>query len=273
MNEQTATCEFDWAGKKIKFETGKLALLADSAIRVDFGQTSVLISVVIGQEPKETDFFPLLVDYEEKFYASGKISGSRFIKREGKPSEQAVLNARIIDRPIRPMFPKNYRNDIQIVITVLSYDPHCPPEIPSILGASLALSLSNAPFAGPIGAVRVAVNKGEFVLNPSDELVDLDLDFIVVGNKERILMVEGKASELPEDKIIEVLSWAHKQLMFTIKAQEEFMKKTKIEKPEFVISESDIHLKVSDLLGSELKGVLKIIDQKEREDRLSQFQQ
>ncbi|MCD6422295.1 polyribonucleotide nucleotidyltransferase [bacterium] len=274
MEEGTKVKEFDWQGKKLRFETGRLAHFADASVRVDFGDTTVFCTVVVSEEPREdVDFFPLLVDYEEKFYASGKISGSRFIKREGKPSESAILNARLIDRPLRPLFPKDYRHDVQIIVTVLSYDPECPPEIPSLLGASLALCLSPAPFEGPVGAVRVGLKGGEFVLNPSDELEGLEADFVVVGNEERILMVEGKAKEVPEAEILRLFEWALRQLQFGLKAQQEFLKDFKIIKPEYAISESDIHIKISDLLGSELKKVLQLRDEEERKANLERFEE
>jgi len=274
MNQKLEVKEFDWQGKKLKFSTGDLAFFADSEIRVDFGETTILVTVAVSPEPREeVDFLPLLVNYEEKFYASGKISGSRFIKREGRPSEQAVLNARLIDRPIRPLFPKNYKNDVQIVATVLSYDPECPPEVPSILAASLALCLSSAPFQGPIGAVRVGLKNNEFILNPTDGIdEDLDLDFIVVGNKEKILMIEGRAKEIPEDKVIEAITWAHQQLLFSLEIQKDFLKDAKEEETEYLISESDIHIKVSDLLGSELKKALAIKDAEKRDLHLSEFE-
>ncbi len=272
--EKVYSKEFDWHGKTLRFETGKLAHFADSAVRVDFGDTTVLCTVVVSEEPREeVDFFPLLVDYEEKYYASGKISGSRFIKREGRPSEEAILNARLIDRPIRPLFPKYYRNDVQVVVTVLSYDPQFPPEIPSIIGTSLALSMSPAPFGGPVGAVRVGLKNDEFVLNPSDEIEGLELDLKVVGNKERILMVEGWAKEVEEERMIEVLQWAHKQLQFSLRIQEEFLGELTLQKPEFVVSESDIHVKLSDLIGAELKKALQVKDEEERQARLNQFEE
>ncbi|MCD6194700.1 polyribonucleotide nucleotidyltransferase [bacterium] len=274
MKQKTYSKEFDWKGKTLKLETGKLAHFADSAVRIDFGKTTVLCTVVVSKEPREeADFFPLLIDYEEKYYASGKISGSRFIKREGRPSEEAVLNARLIDRPIRPLFPKYYRNDVQVVVTVLSYDPQCPPEIPSIIGTSLALSISQAPFQGPVGAVRVGMKNNEIILNPSDEIEGLELDLKVVGNRERILMVEGWAKEISEKRMLEVLRWAHKQLQFAIKVQEEFLANLDIKKAELLISESDIHVKLSSLLGSKIKKTLQLKNEEKRQEELNRFEE
>ena len=151
--------EVDFAGKKLELSTGKLAQLADGSIQAKYGDTVVLACVCVAPQPnQEIDYFPLLVDYEEKFYAAGKISGSRFIKREGRPSDAAILTSRLIDRPLRPLFPKEYRNDIQVIVTVLSVDKKNDPEIVSIIAASTALMQSPAPFEGPVGAVRVQVN-------------------------------------------------------------------------------------------------------------------
>jgi len=273
------TEEFKWDDKVLKIEVGKLAFFSDAAVRIDFGETTVLATAVVGDEPREdVDFFPMSIDYEEKFYASGKISGSRFIKREGKPSEQAVLNGRMIDRPLRPLFPKGYRNDVQVVITILSYDPVCPPEIPSILAASLALSLTRAPFCGPVGAVRIGLKDNKFILNPSDELKEeLDLDLVVVGTKERILMIEGEAKQIEDKKVLEALEFAHKELQKPLNFQEKFLKnhekEYKLEKEEFLYSESDIHIKINDYLGKDLVHIVGITDSMEKEAKLKEFEE
>lgn len=273
------TAELIWDGKKLKIEVGALAFFADASVKIDFGDTTVLATVVVAEKPREeVDYLPLLIDYEEKFYASGKISGSRFIKREGRPSEQAVLNARMIDRPIRPLFPKNYRNDVQIVVTILSYDPDCPPEVPSILAASLALSLTRAPFDGPVGAARVGLKDDKFILNPSDEIKDdLDLDFVVAGTHDRVMMIEGEAREIDDKKVIEAISWAHGQLQESLKFQENFIKKYakeyKLEKEENLVSASDIHIKINDYLGKQLKDAIALRDELERQDRIKDFEE
>ncbi|MDD3773720.1 MAG: polyribonucleotide nucleotidyltransferase [Patescibacteria group bacterium] len=273
------TKEFTWDGKKLKFEVGALAFFADASVRIDFGDTTVLATAVVAEKPRdEVDYLPLLIDYEEKFYASGKISGSRFIKREGRPSEQAILNARMIDRPIRPLFPKSYRNDVQVVVTILSYDPTCPPEVPSIIAASLALSLTRAPFEGPVGAARVGLKDNEFILNPSDEMKDeLDLDFVVVGTNDRVMMIEGEAREIPDEKVIEAISWAHDKLRESLKFQEDFIKQHakdyKLEKEEILVSESDIHIKITDYLGKELKDAIALKDELERQGKIKDFEE
>ncbi len=207
-----------------KLSTGKVARQADAAVLIEYGETVVLVTVTRG-EAENLDYFPLTVDFEEKFYATGKIPGG-FLKREGKPSEAAVLSARMIDRPIRPLFPPNYREKVHIVATVLSADnEHCP-SIAGLLGASAALMMSAAPFQGPIAGVRVGRIKGQLVANPSDaELEQSDMEIIVAGNKEKILMVEGSMNEVPEEEVLEALAFAQGEIRNLIALQEEFLAK------------------------------------------------
>jgi polyribonucleotide nucleotidyltransferase len=162
------TYSVDFCGRELKLETGKLALLAQGSIKVTCGETVVLATAVVSDEAREgVDFFPLLVDYEERLYAAGKISGSRFIKREGRPSDAAILACRMIDRPIRPLFPKGFRNDVQVIITVLSYDGENDPDILGMVAASAALMQTKAPFKGPIGAVKIGLIDGKLIANPT----------------------------------------------------------------------------------------------------------
>jgi polyribonucleotide nucleotidyltransferase len=207
-----------------KLSTGKVARQADAAVLVEYGETVVLVTVTRG-EAENLDYFPLTVDFEEKFYATGKIPGG-FLKREGKPSEAAILSARMIDRPIRPLFPPNYREKVHIVATVLSADnEHCP-SIAGLLGASAALMMSAAPFQGPIAGVRVGRINGQIVANPSDaELEQSDMNIIVAGNKEKILMVEGSMNEVPEEEVLEALAFAQGEIRNLIALQEEFLAK------------------------------------------------
>jgi polyribonucleotide nucleotidyltransferase len=207
-----------------KLSTGKVARQADAAVLVEYGETVVLVTVTRG-EAENLDYFPLTVDFEEKFYATGKIPGG-FLKREGKPSEAAILSARMIDRPIRPLFPPNYREKVHIVATVLSADnEHCP-SIAGLLGASAALMMSAAPFQGPIAGVRVGRINGQLVANPSDaELEQSDMEIIVAGNKEKILMVEGSMNEVPEEEVLEALALAQGEIRNLIALQEEFLAK------------------------------------------------
>jgi polyribonucleotide nucleotidyltransferase len=207
-----------------KLSTGKVARQADAAVLVEYGETVVLVTVTRG-EAENLDYFPLTVDFEEKFYATGKIPGG-FLKREGKPSEAAILSARMIDRPIRPLFPPNYREKVHIVATVLSADnEHCP-SLAGLLGASAALMMSAAPFQGPIAGVRVGRINGQLVANLSDaELEQSDMNIIVAGNKEKILMVEGSMNEVPEEEVLEALAFAQGEIRNLIALQEEFLAK------------------------------------------------
>ena len=188
------------AGRTLTLETGRMAKQAGGAVLVTYGETVVLATATTSEEPREgIDFFPLQVEFEEKMYAAGKIPGG-FIKREGRPTENAILTARLTDRPLRPLFPKDYRNDVQVVLTVLSADQANDPAICAIIGASAALSISDIPFYGPVGAVRVGLIGGEIVVNPTmPEMAYSDLDLMVAGTADSILMVEAGAKEVPED--------------------------------------------------------------------------
>ena len=173
----------EFAGKKLEIETGQMAFRADGSVTVRYGDTVVLATAVVALQPKpETDFFPLLIDYEERMYASGKISGSRFMKREGRPSDQAILTSRLIDRPIRPLFPKGFRNDVQVMVTVLSADLTHEPDIISIIAASTALMLTGVPFDGPIAAARIGQIDDKLVVNPTvQEQEKSELNLTVAG--------------------------------------------------------------------------------------------
>src|SRR5437763_1686332 len=197
-------------GNEITFETGKLAKQADGAVVVRSGETMVLATAMGRQEPREgADFFPLTVDVEERMYAAGKIPGG-FFKREGRPTERAILTARMIDRPIRPLWPKGYKNETQVICTVLSADLVTAHDILCINGASAALMISPLPFLGPVGAVRIGMIDGELVVNPTLPEVEeqTELDLIVVGTLEGLTMVEAGANEVPEDKLLEALDVA-----------------------------------------------------------------
>ncbi|MGZ8695270.1 MAG: polyribonucleotide nucleotidyltransferase, partial [Gaiellaceae bacterium] len=209
--------------QEISFETGKLAKQADGSVLVRSGDTMVLATAMGRMEPREgADFFPLTVDVEERMYAAGKIPGG-FFKREGRPTERAILTARMIDRPIRPLWPKGYRNETQVICTVLSADLITPHDILCINGASAALMISPLPFIGPVGAVRVGLIDGELVLNPSLPQIEEDttLDLIVVGTKEGLTMVEAGAQEVPESTLLEALDLAHREIIKLCETQEE----------------------------------------------------
>ena len=200
------TKELNWAGKKITLETGKVARQADGAVMVTYGETTILVTAVAAKSAKAgQDFFPLSVHYQEKYFAAGKIPGG-FFKREGRPTERETLISRLIDRPIRPLFPKAFLNETQVIATVLSYDLQNESDIPALIGASAALTISGVPFMGPVGAARVGLIDGELVLNPTiEQMTKSSLDLVVAGTREGVLMVESEASELTEEKMLEAV--------------------------------------------------------------------
>ena len=224
--DSTTSVSVTVGGQEIVFETGKLAKQADGAVVVRSGDTMVLATAQGRQEAREgQDFFPLTVDVEEKMYAAGKIPGG-FFKREGRATERATLTARMIDRPIRPLWPKGFRNEVQVICTVLSADMITPHDILCINGASAALMISSLPFAGPVGAVRIGLVEGELVVNPSLEATDeSELDLIVVGTKDGLTMVEAGANQVPEDVLLEALEKAHRKIVKLCEAQEELREK------------------------------------------------
>src|SRR6266542_981686 len=212
--------EAEIGGQPFSFEAGKLAEQADGAVLVRYGDT-VLLATAVSAEPREgIDFFPMTIDYEERMYAAGKSPGG-FIKRESRPSEAAILAMRLTDRPIRPLFPKGYKQDVQIVLTVLSTDQENDPDILAINGASAALSISSIPFEGPVGAVRVGYIDGAFVTNPTNtQLDESQLDLVVAGTREAVMMVEAGAKILPESVMADAIEYGHRELQRSIDLQE-----------------------------------------------------
>jgi len=210
-------------GRTLTVETGHLAQQASGAVTIRMGDTMLLVTAVMAAAPREgIDFFPLTADYEEKLYAAGKIPGG-FIRREGRPSEQAILNSRLIDRPIRPLFPKDFRNDVQVVATVLSVDQEADPAILAIVGASTALSISPIPFQGPIGAVRMGILDDQLVVNPPvNRMAESKLDLVVAGTRDAIIMVEAGAKEVAEERIVEALRVAQREIVRICDMQEAF---------------------------------------------------
>ncbi|MEK3882188.1 polyribonucleotide nucleotidyltransferase [Paenibacillus sp. PL2-23] len=199
-------------GRPLILETGRLAKQANAAVTVRYGETVILCTVTASSEPKDLDFFPLTVNYEERLYAVGKIPGG-FIKREGRPSEKAILSSRLTDRPIRPLFPEGFRNDVQIANIVMSVDQDCSPEIAAMIGTSAALTISDVPFSGPIGGVIVGRVNGQFVINPTVEQEQLtDIFVVVAGTKEAIMMVEAEANEVPESVMLEAIMFGHDEI-------------------------------------------------------------
>ncbi|GBD16627.1 Polyribonucleotide nucleotidyltransferase [bacterium HR26] len=231
-------------GRMLTIETGRVAEQADGAVTVQYGETVVLSTVVGAKEPAEgLDFFPLTVDYEEKMYAAGKIPGG-FFRREGRPSEAAILAARLTDRPIRPLFPKGYRNEVQIISTVLSADQENEPDVLSIIGASAALTLSDIPWYGPVGAVRVGEIDGELVINPtSRQLLESRLDLVVAGTADAVVMVEGQANEIPEERLVEAILLAHQEIRRIVELQRELQAVAGKPKREFIPPAENTELK------------------------------
>ena len=211
--------EIEWGGRKLKLETGHMARQADAAVFAQYGETSVLATVVAAKSPRPgADFFPLTVNYQEKTYAAGKIPGG-FFKREGRPSEKETLTSRLIDRPIRPLFVDGFRNDTQVIITVLSHDLENDPDVVAMVAVSAALTLSGVPFLGPIGGARVGLVNDKLVLNPLlDEMPESKLDLVVAGTQDAVMMVESEAQELSEDKMLEAVMFGHKEFQPVIDA-------------------------------------------------------
>lgn len=260
-------------GEDILIETGKMAGLASGAVTVQMGETVILATAVISDEPREgVDFLPLLVDYEERLYAAGKISGSRFIKREGRPSEQAILACRLIDRPLRPLFPKNFRNDVQVIITTLSYDGKNDPDVLGIIAASTALMITNAHFEGPVAAARIGLINDKFVINPSrQQLADSKLDLVVAGTKDKVMMIEAAANEVEEGLILDAIQLAHKEMQPAIKLQSQIAKdidKIKLEEAR----EESIHEDVKKYLGAKVAKAVREIDKEKRNKLLKAFE-
>src|SRR6202521_5288796 len=202
--------ELDWGGRKLILETGKMARQADGAVLVSYGDTIVLCTAVGARTTRPgQDFFPLTVNYQEKAFAAGKIPGG-FFKREGRPSEKEVLVSRLIDRPIRPLFPDGFRNEVQIVATVLSHDLENDPDVVAMIGCSAALTLSGIPFFGPVGGARVGYIDGQYVLNPTaDQMKRSQLELVVAGTRDGVLMVESEARELTEDVMLGAVTFGH----------------------------------------------------------------
>jgi polyribonucleotide nucleotidyltransferase len=242
------TCE--WGGRAISIETGKIAKQTSGSVTVQYGDSIVLVTAVASKVPRENaSFFPLTVDYQEMNYAAGKIPGG-FFKREGRPSEREILTSRFIDRPLRPLFPDGFVNDVQIIATVLSADPENNPDILAIIGASAALTISDIPFRGPIAGVRVGRIDDRFIINPSwDQLSQSSLDIIVAGSRDALVMVEGGASILSEETMADAISCGHSSIMDIIAMQDEL--RQAVGKPKMTFIEA----KPDEALLKEVEGI------------------
>src|SRR5918911_2777068 len=250
----------DWGGRELVLETGKMARQADGAVLARYGETTVLATVVANKEPREgIDFLPLTVDYQEKAYAAGRIPGGYF-KREGRPSERETLISRLIDRPVRPLFADGWRNETQVIVTVLSHDMENDPDVLSMVAASAALTLSGVPFKGPIGAARVAFSNDEYILNPTlDEMTDTQLDLVVAGTTDAVLMVESEAKELSEEIMLGAVMFGHRHFQPVINAIIELAEKAAKEPREVtVIDNSAIEKEMLGLIEQELRAAYAI---------------
>ncbi|MFA5098304.1 MAG: polyribonucleotide nucleotidyltransferase [Candidatus Margulisiibacteriota bacterium] len=260
------------SGRKLTLETGRLARQASGSVIISYGDTMVLASCTVSQKIRDgIDYFPLLVDYEEKMYAVGKIPGG-FFKREGRPTEKAILTSRLIDRPIRPLFPEGFKNDVQIVVTPLSVDDANPPDVLAIIGASAALSISEIPFDGPIGAVRVGRIDDKFVINPTNEELDKsDLDLVFAGTKDEISMIEAKANQVPEEVVLEAISFGLKTIEDVIQLQKDLMKKAGQPKMKIKVFLPDEKLAqyVAKEAKKDIEEALHIEDKEKQQDRLA----
>jgi len=238
LNEQKFQMEV--GGRTLVIETGRLAKQANGSVLVRYGDTAVLVTAVMSREPREgIDFFPLLVDYEERMYAVGRIPRV-WLRREGRPSEAATLAARMIDRPLRPLFPEGFRNDVQIVATVMSVEQDNAPDVTALIGASAALTISDIPFLGPVGAVRVGRVDGQFVINPTVEQMERsELDLVVAGTKDAVMMVEAGAKELPESVMLDAIMFGHEEVKRIVALQEEMRAAVGKPKAEVKLHEPD----------------------------------
>jgi polyribonucleotide nucleotidyltransferase len=278
VDYKTRVYEVDFAGKKLTLETGKLAQLAPGSITARCGDTVVLATAVVGEEPREgVDFFPLLVEFEERFYAAGKISGSRFIKREGRPSDAAVLASRKIDRPLRPLFPKNYRNDVQVIVTVLSYDEENDPDVIGLVAASCALMQTHAPYKGPIVAMNVGIVSGAIKLNPTEtELAESDLNMTVAATENRVMMLEVESKEVPEETIVKGIEKVLEAVKPIIDLQNEIgaeFTKVTTEEGTYVDPSVAIHAEVHNFVADKLKKAIKELNKEQREAQINLFEQ
>ncbi|MBP2628819.1 MAG: Polyribonucleotide nucleotidyltransferase, partial [Firmicutes bacterium] len=267
------TFQMQLGNRTLIIETGKMAKQAGGSVLVRYGDTAVLVTATASAEPREgMDFFPLTVDYDEKLYSVGKIPGG-FIKREGRPSESSILAGRLIDRPIRPLFASGFRNDVQVVATVLSIDQNNPPEIPAMIGASCALSISDIPFNGPVGGVRVGIIDNQFIINPNiAEQERSDLNLVVAGTKDAVLMVEAAANELSEDVILEAISFGHDVIREIIALQETMIAEVGKTKREIKLYDvpADINAAVRSYATDSLTIAVTNPDKLSRQDNIKQ---
>ncbi|WP_431029513.1 polyribonucleotide nucleotidyltransferase [Lysinibacillus sp. LZ02] len=266
---------YEWAGRPLVIEVGQLAKQANGAALVRYGETAVLATATMSKSPKPLDFFPLTVNYEERLYAAGKIPGG-FIKREGRPSEQAVLTSRLIDRPIRPMFPDGFRNEVQVISMVMSNDQDCPSDVAAMFGSSLAIAVSDIPFDGPIAGVHVGYIDGEFVVNPTvEQAAQSTIHLTVAGNKDAINMVEAGALEVPEEIMLEAIMFGHEEIKKLIAFQEQIVAEVGKEKRPVELYElnEELTAKIKEACEADLNAAIQTVDKQEREENITAVKQ
>ena len=268
--------KYTLAGKELKITTGKIAELTNGSCIVQYGDTVIMANVTASKQPREgIDFFPLSVDYEEKLYSVGKIPGG-FIRREGKPGDKAILTSRLIDRPLRPLFPHGYRNDVAVVVTVLSVDQDCSPEISGMLGSSIALTISDIPFEGPTGSVNVGLINNEFVINPDSNQRELSsLDLTVSGTKDAIMMVEAGANEVSEETMLEAILFAHEEIKNICSFIESIRDEVGKEKSEYTLFVCDENLEqeIREYAAPIINGAVIVEDKLERQAKIDSFKE
>ena len=272
MSKVTKT--FQYGDHSVTLETGEIARQADGAVMINMAGTVVMVTVVARKEATPgRDFFPLTIDYQEKTYAAGKIPGG-FFRREGRPSEKEILTSRLMDRPLRPLFPKGFYNEIQVIATVLSLNPEIDPEVPSMLAASAAMSISGVPFQGPISAARVGYRDGEYLLNPlASEIEDSSLDLVVAGTEKAVLMVESEANILPEEVMLGAVMFGHEQMQVAITAIAELAAEAGKPAWDWQPPEIDTALldSVKSIVGSDLAEAYQIADKQDRYTRINEL--
>lgn len=271
MSEEKRTFSTEIAGNTFTVEVGELAKQANGACMVHYGDTSVLAAATASKQPKDLPFFPLTVNYEERLYAVGKIPGG-FIKREGRPSEKAILSSRLIDRPIRPLFPDGFRNEVQVISTVMSVDQDCASEIAAMIGSSIALSISDIPFAEPIAGVNVGRVDGEFIINPTvEQEKKSDIQLTVAGTKDAINMVEAGADEVSEEVMLDAIMFGHEEVIRLVEFQEEIIKAVGVEKSPVSLFQLDevLSAKVESEAKDKLVAAIQVFEKHAREEAIS----
>ena len=268
---KTGRIEVPFGGQNLIIETGKMAKQSNGAVTLTCGGTVILVTVCMSRKPREgVDFFPLMVEYQEKTYSAGRIPGG-FFKREGRPTQKEILTSRLVDRPLRPLFPEGFYNEVQITATVLSSDGENDPDILAVIGASLAAHISDIPFDGPVGAVRVGSINGEFVLNPTyAQREQSEFDLVVAGLKDGVVMMEGEANEVPEATIAQAIRYGFDQLQPVLKAQNDFRKQVGIEKTAVPLFQSpeELKKKIAQLTKGRLTEIYNIDEKEQREEAL-----